>query len=85
MKEKFGIKTEKRNQFVDITDRIQTIVGNSGIQSGICTCYVPHTTAGITINENADPSVKSDIIDKLNRLVPPDEDYSHREAMPILI
>lgn len=74
------IKTEKRNQFVDITDRVQRLVDNSKVKDGIAELFVLHTTAAITINENADPSVKSDIISHLEKLVPENGKYEHSEG-----
>lgn len=76
----FSVSTRSRCEFVDITTEVKRIVKKSGVKHGICIVYVPHTTAGITINENADPSVKGDIIDKLAQLVPPDDGYSHSEG-----
>ncbi len=76
-----SLKTNDRNQFVDITRQIQSIVVQSGVEDGICVIYVPHTTAAITINENADPSVKRDIIKYLDRAVPwREEYYEHAEG-----
>ncbi len=77
---RIDIKTGSRTQFLDITDKIERAVAESGIKDGICTVFVPHTTAGITINENADPSVVSDIINTLNKLVPRDAGYAHLEG-----
>jgi secondary thiamine-phosphate synthase enzyme len=65
---------------VDITPSIQKEVSRSGIKEGVCIVYVPHTTAGITINEGADPSVCYDIVTKLSELVPSDTGYSHMEG-----
>jgi secondary thiamine-phosphate synthase enzyme len=65
---------------IDITSRIQDVVRESGIESGICTVFVPHTTAGITINENADPDVVSDILKEVNKIVPFEDGYSHMEG-----
>ena len=76
----FGVKTSLPEQLVDISGRIREAVASSGISSGICHIYVPHTTAGITINENADPSVRSDIIKGLKIIVPRDADYTHAEG-----
>lgn len=76
----FTVKTSSRNEFLDITDRIRALVHESGIEAGICTVYCPHTTAAITINENADPDVTDDIIRKLNTLIPPRENYRHIEG-----
>ena len=74
------IKTNSRNQMLDITPLIRKEVSRSGIKEGVCTVYIPHTTAGITINEGADPSVCNDIVHKLSELVPPDAGYRHMEG-----
>jgi len=76
----FVIRTSSRTAMYDITRRVREIVEKSGIKSGICTVFVPHTTAGITINENADPDVVSDMLRTVNRIVPFDADYSHGEG-----
>ncbi len=65
---------------IDITSKIQEFVSKSGIKSGICTIFIPHTTAGITINENADPDVVSDILKQVNRTIPFEADYAHTEG-----
>lgn len=75
-----NVKSRARNEFVDITEKIQEIVTEAGINNGICYVYVPHTTAGITINEGADPSVQRDIQTTLSKLVPVEGDYNHREG-----
>jgi len=75
-----SVKTSSRIDMVDITPSIQKEISASGITDGICVAYVPHTTAGITINEGADPDVCRDIIKKLNELVPPDAGYRHMEG-----
>ena len=75
-----NISTRYRTEFLDITQKISLVVKESKIEDGICYIYVPHTTAGLTINENADPSVVKDIIKKLNTLVPENESYSHMEG-----
>ena len=80
MIKQLSVKTSSRVELVDITSMIQSTVKESKIKSGICTVYVPHTTAGVTINENADPSVKSDIIKELNKVIPFDDNYSHLEG-----
>ncbi len=77
---KIGIKSRSRTEMIDITSSIQEEVKRSGVHDGICVVYVPHTTAGVTINEGADPSVCDDIIGKLNRLVPANESYRHIEG-----
>ena len=78
MIKQFTIKTSKRNEFVDITAQIQEIVGE--VSEGVVTVFVPHTTTGITINENADPDVPRDILKKLEKLIPQQDNYSHMEG-----
>jgi len=78
--EKINVSTGKRTEFVEITSKVEEVVRKSGIENGICFIYVPHTTCGLTINENADPSVKKDIINKLEELVPENGRYSHLEG-----
>jgi secondary thiamine-phosphate synthase enzyme len=80
MSERFTLSTTNRNQLIDITDKVSDYVRRSGIQGGICVVYTPHTTAAITINENADPSVKSDIIRKLAEIFPKQDNYDHSEG-----
>jgi len=80
MIQRLSVRTSSRTQFVDITREVQDAVKASGVSDGVCTVYVPHTTAGITINENADPDVTRDIIDTLNRLVPRSGSYRHAEG-----
>ncbi len=75
-----NVKSRVRNEFIDITDKIQEAVKEEGVASGICYIFVPHTTAGVTINEGADTSVQRDIQVALSRLVPVESDYSHREG-----
>jgi secondary thiamine-phosphate synthase enzyme len=74
------VKTNTQNQILDITIHIEKIVEESKVSEGICYIFVPHTTAGITINENADPSVKSDILMELNKIIPFKDNYSHNEG-----
>ena len=69
------ISTHTRVEILDITPRVGEIVRASGIADGLCVVYVPHTTAAVTINENADPDVKHDLLEKLAALVPHDERY----------
>lgn len=78
--EKINIRTTKRVELVDIADKIRNAISKSKIQDGICFIFCPHTTAGLTVNENADPDVKRDIIDTLNKLVPENMGYSHTEG-----
>ncbi len=75
-----SVKTSSRIDMVDITSLVRKEVSVSGITDGICVAYVPHTTAGITINEGADPAVCQDIIKKLNELVPSNAGYRHMEG-----
>ncbi|MEN8263465.1 MAG: secondary thiamine-phosphate synthase enzyme YjbQ [Nitrospirota bacterium] len=75
-----NIKTRSRTEFVDITSEVQRIVDESGMKNGLCYVYVPHTTAAVTINEGADPSVAGDIQTMLSRLVPHSADYHHMEG-----
>lgn len=74
------VKTTKTTEFIDITTSIQGLVHQHGPMDGVCHVYVPHTTAGITINENADPSVQADILMVLNKLIRADEPYRHAEG-----
>lgn len=74
------INTARRTELIDITARIQQFVTKSKIKQGICFITVPHTTAGITINENADPSVRRDIVNSLNKLIPEGAGYTHNEG-----
>lgn len=79
--ETLTIQTGEHAQLVDVTDRVQEVVRDSGVQSGVVRVYVPHTTAGVTINENADPSVAHDILADLDRLVPwSQRHYRHTEG-----
>jgi len=74
------IRTKKRNQMVDITKEVQSLVYEKKLHSGYIILYVPHTTAAVTINEGADPSVKKDLIKKLSELIPEKNGYSHVEG-----
>jgi len=74
------IKTEFPEEIVDVTQNVENIVAASGIKEGLCVVFVPHTTAGLTINENADPDVKTDILAALARAVPPDLPFRHSEG-----
>ncbi|WP_041428354.1 MULTISPECIES: secondary thiamine-phosphate synthase enzyme YjbQ [Pseudothermotoga] len=80
MMKSFTVKSTQREQFLDITHEVQRIVDESNTKEGLCVAFVPHTTAGIIINEGADLSVRSDILSKLSRLVPSNENYSHLEG-----
>jgi len=74
------VKTGQRTELIDITSAIQRMVSSSGVANGLCMLYVPHTTAAVTINESADPSVRRDIVMVLNHIVPWDADYKHLEG-----
>lgn len=74
------IRTGSKTEFVDLTGRIQQVVAASGVSEGLCQVFVPHTTAAVTINENADPSVKADILMVLNKLISDREPYRHAEG-----
>jgi secondary thiamine-phosphate synthase enzyme len=76
----FEIRTDEHSQLIDITDMVGDAVRESGARDGICTVFVPHTTAAVTINENADPDVKSDILRELGKIVPWDDGYRHFEG-----
>ena len=75
-----SVSTGSRTDMVNITGAVQKELSRAGATDGICTVYVPHTTAGVTINEGADPAVCQDIMNKLNDLVPPDAGYRHMEG-----
>jgi len=78
--QKINVNTSEQTEMKNITDQIQDMVSNSDIKDGICYVFIPHTTAGITINENADPDVKTDIIKELNKIIPFQDDYRHFEG-----
>ena len=74
------IKTSRRTQFVDITPEVEGLVRESGVVSGVCYVYAPHTTAGVTINEHADPDVAFDVEGIFDRLIPHNGPYRHAEG-----
>jgi secondary thiamine-phosphate synthase enzyme len=78
--EKIEIRTRAREEIVDMTDEIGRIVAASGVADGLCVVFVPHTTAAVTINENADPDVKADILMTLKKAVPDALPYAHAEG-----
>ena len=80
MQETVVVQTSARSQLVDITERVEQALRELPSRDGVCHVFVPHTTAGITINENADPSVRRDILAYLDRLVPWQGDYAHSEG-----
>lgn len=75
-----NVKSRARTEFIDITEKVQEVLKEADIVSGVCYLFVPHTTAAITINEGADPSVQHDIQTLLHKLIPFDADYHHREG-----
>ena len=80
MIKELNVRTSSRVDLVDITHLVQKAVSEAKVTSGLCMLYVPHTTAAVTINENADPSVRSDIIAELNKIIPFDDNYAHLEG-----
>lgn len=74
------VRTNGRTEFLDLTRQIQAALQESGVREGLCHLFVPHTTAALTINENADPSVKADILMVLNRIISDHEPYRHLEG-----
>jgi secondary thiamine-phosphate synthase enzyme len=78
--EKINVKTDSRIELIDITERIRGAVSKSKVKDGVCFIFCPHTTAGLTINENADPSVRHDIANALNKLIPGGAGYAHSEG-----
>ena len=74
------VKSRTRSEFIDITNEVREVVKNAGVRGGLCHLFVLHTTAGITINEGADPAVQRDIITFLNQRVPTDFYYTHSEG-----
>jgi secondary thiamine-phosphate synthase enzyme len=75
-----SVRTGSRIEMVDVTDKIQELVRASGVAEGLCHLFVAHTTAGLTINENADPSVQGDILMVLNKIISDREAYRHSEG-----
>ena len=80
MTKRISVPTTSKTELVNITSEIEKIVEASGVKEGICWVFVPHTTAGITIKEGADPSVKRDILSQLDKLIPLRERYQHLEG-----
>ena len=75
-----SVKTHERTELIDVTSEVNQLVKKSGTDQGLCMVYVPHTTAGVTINESADPSVKTDMLMVLNQMVPWEANYRHLEG-----
>jgi len=80
MSSHFSVSTHSSTEMVNITSQVQNELKQSEIKSGVCTVYVPHTTAGITINEGADPAVVRDMVMELNKIVPLQDGYTHAEG-----
>lgn len=78
--ESFKVRTERRVQLVDVTRKVAQVVERANVSDGVCHVFVPHTTAGVTINEGADEDVARDIEAQLARLVPKDGEYQHAEG-----
>jgi secondary thiamine-phosphate synthase enzyme len=76
----FQVRTSKRTELIDITRSVQEAVQKTGLRDGVCILFIPHTTAAITINENADPNVCKDIVMELNKIVPFEDRYQHLEG-----
>ena len=77
---KLRVKTSRRTELVNITAQVAKMIAGSGVQEGVCQIYVPHTTAGVIINEGYDPDVVRDLEATLDRLVPRDAGYRHAEG-----
>jgi secondary thiamine-phosphate synthase enzyme len=75
-----SVKTRERTELIDVTGEIARLVEKAGIDQGLCMVFVPHTTAAVTINESADPSVKSDMLKVLNQIIPWEANYRHLEG-----
>ncbi len=74
------IRTSAKDQMLDISSKISEVVRQSNVKSGVCTLFIPHTTAAVTINENADPDVVRDMLMELNKIVPWEDGYRHFEG-----
>ena len=77
---KLSIKTNNKVELVNITSKIQSVVKDTNIKSGLVQIHIPHTTAAVTINENADPDVKADIKKEINKIIPFEDNYAHLEG-----
>ena len=80
MIELLSVRTPSRTAMVDITDKVSRIVSSVHIEEGMCLVYSQHTTCGITVNENADPDVKRDMLQEIDKIVPFEDDYHHLEG-----
>ena len=75
-----SVKTREKTELIDVTGEIARLVEKAGIDQSLCMVFVPHTTAAVTINESADPSVKSDMLKVLNQIIPWEANYRHLEG-----
>ena len=80
MPSQFSVNTRSLTEFVNVTSQVQNELQRTEVKNGVCTVYVPHTTAGITINEGADPNVAKDILMAVNKIVPMQDEYTHSEG-----
>ncbi|MCH7494903.1 MAG: YjbQ family protein [Candidatus Marinimicrobia bacterium] len=80
MPSQFSVNTRSSTEFVNVTSQVQNELQRTEVKNGVCTVYVPHTTAGITINEGADPNVAKDILMEINKIVPMQDGYTHSEG-----
>ena len=76
----FTVSTHDRTELINIDDQVQRMVNESGVRTGICQVFIPHTTAAVTINENADPDVVRDILKEIDKVIPFDDGYRHGEG-----
>lgn len=77
---KFEVETAQARAIIDVTEPVNRVLHDAGVESGLCTVFVPHTTAGVLINENADPDVRRDMLVAFERMVPAEGDYRHDEG-----
>ncbi len=80
MPSQFSVNTRSLTEFINVTSQVQNELQRTEVKNGVCTVYVPHTTAGITINEGADPNVAKDILMAVNKIVPMQDGYTHSEG-----
>ncbi len=76
----FQVRSSAKSDLIDMTRSVQEAVDKTGVKEGICFIFIPHTTAAVTINENADPAVSEDLLLTLSRIIPPDGRYRHLEG-----
>lgn len=76
----FSVKTNSQTELIDVTDVVQSAVDKSKVKDGVCVVFIPHTTAAVTINENADPTVQRDILYEMNKIIPFSDGYKHSEG-----